>query len=403
MFKAARRVTESAIEPGSGVPMRVMHVVPTWWPAARYGGPIVSVRALCKALADDDCEVSVCTTNVDGPGVSDVPTDQPWRDGNLSVHSFSSNWGRRLYFSAGMGRFLSRHSNRFDVIHTHSVFLWPTWKAARSARASGVPYVLSPRGMLVPELIKARSAIPKRLWISLIERSNLRHASLIHVTSETERQDLQRLELGSLPPIVVIPNGVVMPENSSETRRKDQIVFIGRISWKKGLDRLLEAVAALAEVRLIVAGPDNEGLSQKLQRQATELGMADRVQFVGPVDTAECNRLLAQSTLLVLPSLSENFGNVVVEAMAAGCPVVTTQGVGASEVLLRAAAGIVCDASVMGISEGIASIMARPQAAHAMGERGRVFCGESLSWSAIARTMRQAYLEAIDGRGRMSC
>ena len=60
------------------------------------------------------------------------------------------------------------------------MFLWPPWYAARSARGRGVPYVMAPRGMLVPELIHRRNRLAKTLWLRLLEWRNLRHADALH-------------------------------------------------------------------------------------------------------------------------------------------------------------------------------------------------------------------------------
>src|SRR5512137_1024098 len=129
--------------------MRLLHVVPTYLPAVRYGGPIHSVHGLCAALAARGHDVQVFTTNVDGPGNSAVPLGRPVDVDGVKVWYFPSRRLRRLYWSPAMGRMLKQEVGSFDLVHLHSVFLWPTWAAARAARGSSVPYVLSPRGMLV--------------------------------------------------------------------------------------------------------------------------------------------------------------------------------------------------------------------------------------------------------------
>src|SRR5262249_13257793 len=124
--------------------MRILHVVPTYLPATRYGGPIFAVHGLCCALAARGHEVEVFTTNVDGPTDSDVPRDTPVRLGNVQVRYFPSSHLRRLYWSPPLARAISAQINNFEIVHLHSVFLWPTWAAARSARKFKVPYVISP-------------------------------------------------------------------------------------------------------------------------------------------------------------------------------------------------------------------------------------------------------------------
>ena len=147
--------------------MRILHVVPSYYPAVRYGGPIRSVHALATANANRGHEVHVYTTNVDGPNNSDVPLGQPVECDGVCVWYFPTNMGRRLYRSIAMGRALRSNLKDFDIVHLHSVFLWPTCAAARVARDVHVPYIVAPRGMLVRKLIRRKSSLAKRAWVAL--------------------------------------------------------------------------------------------------------------------------------------------------------------------------------------------------------------------------------------------
>src|SRR5262245_41821127 len=138
--------------------MRILHVVPSYYPAVRYGGPIRSVHALAAANVERGHEVHVYTTNVDGPNNSDVKLGQPVERDGVCVWYYATNLGRRLYRSLEMGRALRSNLKGFDIVHLHSVFLWPTSAAAQVARNAHVPYILAPRGMLVKELIRRKSS-----------------------------------------------------------------------------------------------------------------------------------------------------------------------------------------------------------------------------------------------------
>jgi glycosyltransferase involved in cell wall biosynthesis len=187
--------------------MRILHVVPTYLPAVRYGGPIFAVHGLCRALASRGHDIEVVTTNIDGSGKSEVPVGVPvWLDG-VQVRYFSSNFLRRLSWAPSLARALKLEVSRFDVVHLHSVFVWPTWAAARLAKVANVPYLISPRGMLVKDLVRRRSRFVKAAWMTLIEKSNVERASGIHVTSELEAQELKRFKW-QLPRVTMIPNGV---------------------------------------------------------------------------------------------------------------------------------------------------------------------------------------------------
>src|SRR5262245_18609098 len=166
--------------------MRILHVTPTFWPATRYGGPIVSTHALVAALAERGHDVCVATTSVDGPADHRDLEAAPQRLDGVTVRYFPSGQPRRIYRSPAMGRWLDANARDFDVLHAHAAFLWPTWKARRVAARNGIPLVYSPRGMLVADLIRRRSTMLKRLWITAIERGNLAEAAVVHFASAHE-------------------------------------------------------------------------------------------------------------------------------------------------------------------------------------------------------------------------
>src|SRR6202021_134473 len=114
--------------------------------------------------------VHVYTTNVDGPGVSDVPIGRPVDMDGVQVTYFGVPAIRRLYWSPTLARRLKETINDFDVVHLHSVFLWPTWAAARAAYAARVPSVVSPRGQLARGLIHPKTRGKKLLGLPLVER-----------------------------------------------------------------------------------------------------------------------------------------------------------------------------------------------------------------------------------------
>ena len=135
-------------------PIRLLHVVPTYLPAYRYGGPIYSVHSLCRSLVERGCKVDVFTTNVDGEQDSNVPLGEMVELDGVKIRYFSCPYGRRLYYSPAMIGALREHVRAYDLIHLHSVYLWPTWAAARVSRQAHVPFLISPRGMLVKDLVK---------------------------------------------------------------------------------------------------------------------------------------------------------------------------------------------------------------------------------------------------------
>jgi glycosyltransferase involved in cell wall biosynthesis len=381
--------------------MRILHVVPTYLPAVRYGGPIFAVHGLCRALVSRGHQVEVFTTNVDGDGSSPVPLDVPVNLNGVEVRYFFSNYLRRLSWAPSLAQVLRREINRFDVIHLHTVFLWPMWAAARLARSANVPYLISPRGMLVKGLIERKSNLAKIIWIRLIEKKNLEAASAIHVTSELEKEELVRFNW-QLPRIAMIPNGVEDLEYSAFeypssdvakiASNQPLILYFGRINWKKGLDRLLEAFALTSVGQLAIVGPDEESLVPQLQILAKKLGICRRTHFLPRTVLASDKAFLfSKARLFVLSSYSENFGNTVIEAMQRGISVVVTPEVGAAEIVQGAAGGLVVQGDPQSLSKGINRLIQQPVLAEKLGANGRRYVSANLAWSKIAGEMEGLY------------
>lgn len=378
--------------------MKILHASASYLPATRYGGTIVSVHGLCRALAARGHDVHVCTTSVDGPHDSPVPHGVPVDLDGVKVWYFRSPRGRRLYYAPEMSAMLRRHIHEFDVAHTHAIYLWPLWQTARAARRAAVPYVVSPRGMLEKELLEKKSLLWKAALIGFIERPLLEHAAAIHVTSAREADEARRFGF-NLPAIAEIPNGVdeargggsVSTDIAALIEHRRYALFLGRINWKKGLDRLIRALPHAPELDLVIAGNDEEGYRPTLDAIAAGLGVAHRVHYAGTVGGGDKAALLSHAEMLILPSYSENFGNVVLEALAAGTPAIVTPEVGVSAMVRAEHVGLVIEGSPERLGGAIARLAANPAEREAMGERGRRVARERYSWSAVAERMERLY------------
>jgi glycosyltransferase involved in cell wall biosynthesis len=381
--------------------MRIFHVVPSYLPATRYGGPIFAVHGLCRALAARGHPVEVFTTSMDGPGDSAVPHGTPVILDGVTIRYFASAYLRRLAFAPALFRSLRNEISRADVVHLHSVFLWPTWAGARLARTAQIPYVISPRGMLVKHLIAKRNRLVKSAWIGLIEKRNLAQASAVHVTSGVEAAELAKFGW-KLRQVTMVPNGVDDPDDiaaescSEDIRSLAQaqplILFFGRLGWVKGLERLLRGFARTRHGVLAIVGTDFDGLAPSLARLARELGIAARVRIVArTVAGADKEQAFASARAFVLPSYSESFGNAVIEAMRRGVPAIVTPGVGAADAVRESGGGIVTEDNAESIGQAIDRLMEDPALARAMGDAGRRHVSEHYGWPSVAARMEAMY------------
>src|SRR3984893_3128579 len=367
--------------------LRILQVIPSYYPAVRYGGPIRSVHALCASLVRRGHHVSVYTTNVDGNDDSDVPLGRPVDMDGVLVHYFPVPVLRRLYWCPALARQLRRSVADFDIVHLHSVFLWPTYIAARISHRARVPYLVSRRRSLVGDLIRRKSRLVKTAWIYLVERRSLANAARLHVTAEIEGHEAKALGL-KLPEIFCVPNGVGWPSRHLSlaagpfgNMRKPYALFLSRVNRKKGLDRLLACWKWVPHLALIIAGNDEEDYLPELKALAQSGGVADRLNFIGSVSDEHKWALYENAEMFILPSYSENFGNVVAEAMAMACPVVITPEVGLAKLVREVGCGIITPAEPRVLAQAITELQQNELQRKRLGALGRQAAIERLSWA----------------------
>jgi glycosyltransferase involved in cell wall biosynthesis len=182
----------------------------------------------------------------------------------------------------------------------------------------------------------SRKSKRKALYFRLAERSNMEAAACIRALTRTEAEDARRL--GLRVPVCIVPNGVdvgTLPSPEAftcrfpEVRGKRLITFMSRVLKSKGVNLLASAWARIErrfpEHHLVIAGPDFDNTVVELQSLISEAGISDRVSIVGMLNGDVKKGLLAASDLFALPSVSEGLSMAILEAMAAGLPILATR------------------------------------------------------------------------------
>jgi len=407
--------------------MKLLTIIPNYWPAFLHGGPVISVHYLNRALVRKGIDVTVYTTNVDlakkVPPNEEVNIDGVkvtyFRFSNLFEFIAPFGW----QFSWRMTRALKERLKAFDLIYIVTIWSYPTIVAAYYSRLYRKPYVLAPRGMLYPETF-FKKAWKKWPYYHLVVKKDLESASAIHYTTEDEAEKTQSF-LGLNNHTIIVPNGIELSEFSDLPDReqlkvrypylkdKKTILFLGRVNWKKGLDILVKAYAMLTKDRkdlhLLIAGPDEKGYSEKVKRWIRKYKMSyidfrlrgkDRkedaqVTFTGMLTGKEKIEAYAASDVFVLPSYSENFGMTVVEAMACGLPVVISNKVGIYKEIERNKAGIVIDMNAQNLYQGIKLILENPNLREEIAINGRKLVEEYYDIDKVADKMIAAYQEIL--------
>jgi glycosyltransferase involved in cell wall biosynthesis len=387
--------------------------------SVRTGGPAVYVAGLARALAGLGIETTIFTTDLATPASTAEarsgiqPSDLPhgWED--VDIRFFPVRRPYRLAYSPALRTALRSHIKDFDVVHIHSLFLYPQYAAFREAYAAGLPYVITPHGALDPYLRRRgrlRKAIVDRIW----QRRMLNEAALIHLTADEESSQLDDLKLAATRRVVT--NGFELSRfldaSGGETFRRQYgiggstpvVLYHGRLAEKKGLDVLITAFAAVQQTHddavLVIVGPDDDNLADQFRAIANECGIANSVLFTGMLLGDELLAALSAGTVWVLPSHAENFGYAVIEAMAAGLPVVTTPHVNIASQIEAANAGVVCSLDAGIIAQAVNRLLDDVGLRSQLSENGRRLAA-LYDWSVVGPQLAQMYSDA-DSSSRMA-
>jgi glycosyltransferase involved in cell wall biosynthesis len=374
-----------------GEPLRALHVVAGLDEAD--GGPSYSIPALCQSLARYGADIRLFSVKGRDLWLGDD------RVSEYSERRFVQNCGRvpiarKLRWSAELGAALKRVGPDIDVIHDHGVWLMPNVQAGRAAIRSGRPLVVSPRGMFGAAALQFSRNIKRVFW-AIAQGPTVRDAACFHATSEQEYHEIRAFGLSN--PVAVIPNGIDVPNAAPvapEEGPERIVLSLGRLHPKKGLDGLIRAWAAIERAypdwRLRIVGPGEQGHGETLRALVTELG-AVRITVEDAIYGDAKMAAYRQADLFVLPSLNENFGLTVAEALAAGTPVISTKGAPWSG-LVSEKCGWWIDHGVEPLAAALAEAMSSPRRLlDEMGARGREWMRRDFSWSRAAGDMLAVY------------
>ena len=396
--------------------MRILNVTETYAPFLEFGGPPVKVRALAQGLAQRGHAVNVLTadwglekrlrhhseSDLQALGWDRSPFG--WRHAEEGVQSiYLPSWFRyrALSWNPAVKRYCRARLQNFDVVHIFGIYDLLGYAVAAAARSRNIPYVVEPIGMFVPIV---RNVWLKRMYHHFVGQRLFAGASTVIATSDLEVQELAAA--GVAPQKIVLRrNGVESPA-SWPVRGKFRasldipeqaklILFLGRLSPKKSPDLLLKAFGNLPErigehtLMLVFVGPDDNSMQQRLAASASQLGIAARVKFSGPLYDDDKWAAYRDADVFVLPSQNENFGNTAAEAAAAGTPMIVTEQCGIA-LLVKDVAGLVVAHDEASVANALERLLRDPQL-HAEFVSGCAELTSRLSWEKPVSQMEELY------------
>ena len=389
--------------------MNILHVIPSFAPAWRYGGPIIASLGLTTSLAKRGHNVKVFTTNKDGNGILPVEIGKPVLMQGIEVTYFPVGFPRWYYFSFKLSHALKHNLPDFDIVHIHSVYLWPTTIAAYWCRKLKIPYLVRPLGMLDSinvekdyeyKIASFMSKIKKNTYMKFIGKNDLNNAAGIHYTSQYEKDLSSKWKIKTEN--AVIPLGVDIPKSNIRSRghktagKLKTILFLYRLDQIKVIETLIKTINILYQIRkdfnLIIGGSGTKEYELKLRKIIDDNGLNDVISMIGNVGQLDKNNIFENADLFVLLSLHENFGIAVAEAMSMNLPVIISNNVGIQNHVKDYGAGVVISENDPElIACQIGDLLDDDKLRIEMGNKARYLCENEFAWDKVARQTEKYY------------
>jgi glycosyltransferase involved in cell wall biosynthesis len=318
--------------------MKILFVTRAFYPATNFGGPIFSTYNACLELSKlDNVIINVSTTNTNFTTRLDVESNIPVHlEEKLDVIYYNDTFLN--VFSWKMLRYLWKDVKSSDIVHVQTTFNLPALLGLVFAKIYRKPTVFSPRGALCQWCL-SQNRFLKKTWLTIF--APLYKRALWHATAQSEKDDIHLVYPDV--DVTIISNGIHIHEYEhsvvydrnefmkkfahSEKSVSKIVISMGRIHKKKGYDILIQSFAKIQDkaAALLIAGVDEGGEQIVLESLINQLGLKDRVFFIGQVLGQDKIDFLANADLFALTSHDENFGNVYAESLASRTPIIATK------------------------------------------------------------------------------
>lgn len=352
------------------------------------GGPSRSVPMLARGLAELGVDITLMTIR------SENMNTHALEGTNAKLKVLEPSFSRR-----DIAKYLKEEA--FQLIQIQSMWDLPYHKVMVEARKQGIPYVITPRGMLEPWSLSQKRWKKKLAWW-IYQRNDVQKSACVFTTAKMEAEHVSNLGITTFKS--VIPNGIEIdgyPCKASIDMVKKQVLFLSRVHVKKGIELLFEAWKRIhrdfIDWQLLIVGNGETDYIRALELKIDSLEMSDCIKIHPPVFGDAKTQLYHESALFCLPSYSENFGMVIAEAMSCGTPVITTTNC-PWEILNETRTGWCIDLSVENLEHALREALSMNETdLYEKGRKASQLIRENFDYRSVTRNTLRLYQWLLNG------
>jgi len=385
-------------------PVHCIHYIPRV--CLENGGVVRFVLDICQVLSDQGIKVTLLTQNaVDVPEHWFSDAHQP------DVVEIKPSGIPGGFFSPSGLEEVAKLFDSNTVINFHIPWILSNFQLARLANKHQVPYIVTPHGSLDVSSMEQK-ALKKNIFWFLYGKKHYQDAVCIHYTAASERDQAEKYVVNKRAKIIpclfdtnefkeLPPEQLAREKFPVISDDKPNILFLSRVHPKKGTDILVEATKLLAdkgiEVNVLLAGPDDtkaKGYRDKLKQLISKYNLVDSVHLLGMVKGQEKLSLYKSADMFVLPTHQENFGFVLVEAMACGSPVITSYGVDIWQEIQQGGA-VISKNDPVAVANEIETLLGDKENLKALGSQSREWVFSEFDAAKLAEEYGSMYSDAV--------
>ena len=352
------------------------------------GGPSRSVPMLVKGLAELGVDVTLMTI----------------RSKNMNIHALEGTTAKLKVLEPSFSRkeiaqYLK--SEKFNLIQIQSMWDWPYHKVMVEARKLGIPYIVTPRGMLDPWSLAHKKWKKKLAW-RLYQRNDVQKSVCVFTTAKMEAEHVTNLGITTCK--AVIPNGIETdsyPCKTSVDIVKKQVLYLSRVHMQKGVELLIDAWKRIhsdfADWQLHIVGNGEAEYIHGLENKVKSLGLKDSIKILPPMFGEAKINVYQESALFCLPSYSESFGMAIAESMSCGTPVITTTNC-PWEILKETNTGWCVDLRMDNLEYALREALSmNPTELYDMGQKASRLIYENFDYRSVTRKTLRLYEWLLNG------